>query len=75
MTAPTPEQMRALARELEGGHWAGAADTRAAAALRAAADEIDRLREMIEETPHMPACSSLSPRVGFACDCWKADAL
>lgn len=39
-------------------------------ALGTAADEVDRLRAVIENAPHREHC-----RPHIACICWKADAL
>lgn len=76
----TPTQMRSLASDLDAvdmalpktsGH--GVHIMFGADALRAAADEVDRLRAVIENAPHQLDCSS-ETHAGH-CDCWKADAL
>lgn len=86
----TPEQMRARADE--NAEWAQVAfglpnreqDARElllnAGMFRAAADEVDRLRAVIESAPHagdIGVCNR--DRNGYSphliCTCWKADAL
>lgn len=49
-------------------------------ALADAADEVDRLRDVIEFAPHAPDCDEvITKRLGaphpLPCDCWKANAL
>jgi hypothetical protein len=47
-------------------------------ALRAAADEVDRLREFISELPHADDChwgAVMNYDELYPCTCWKADAL
>lgn len=50
--------------------------SRARSALFAAATEIDRLRAVIENAPHMESCRRfyLSPP-SAKCTCWKTEAL
>lgn len=84
MTSPTPEQMRALAAKmLATADWVRDEMPDLAEemedgtiALRAAADEVDRLRAVIENAPHVPACNSNFGTPGrWPCTCWKADVL
>lgn len=65
--------MRALAKRIEGYHsWNDEAE--AADALRAAADEVDRLRAVIENAPHgYPCAVTQQLRGDHPCTCWKAD--
>jgi hypothetical protein len=71
MTAPTPEQMRALAVT----HFpdAGRRERELMAALRTAADELDRLRKKMRDAPHHRNCDLIASR--GPCICWKANAL
>jgi hypothetical protein len=42
----------------------------------AAADEVDRLRKVIEDAPHAHACQiNWTSRENEVCDCWKASAV
>lgn len=47
--------------------------------LSAAADEVDRLRAVVENAPHGDGCEMAWPAVDRkptdTCTCWKADAL
>lgn len=76
----TPEQMRALAAQNDAQIAKRLPRTREhriakhnAAALRAAADEVDRLRAVIANAPHESHCS-IHPAFGYTpnCTCWKA---
>jgi hypothetical protein len=71
-TSPNTEQMRVLAYKLR-GNTVVADDSKTA--LRAAADELDRLRVVIAEAPHGWGCKFAGPEWPFPCTCWKADAL
>lgn len=81
MTAPTPEQMRDIADGVDACDHIGDVDAlmpEVTAALRAAADEVDRLRAVIENAPHWPSCvhyAATWQTIGDPCTCWKADAL
>lgn len=80
--AMAPEQMRALAGQLESNadahqEPAGTERRRAAAALRAAADELDRLRYLIKSQQHDDLCAVWHINGGTdddGCTCWKAEA-
>lgn len=51
-------------------------DQDASRLLRAAADEVDRLRAVIEDAPHPIECKrGNSGNLRVPCTCWKADAL
>lgn len=73
----TPKEMRALAEigpAMETGEYYNVDSwiQDATSALRAAADEVDRLRTVVENAPHESWC----PTRNFKpCTCWKADAL
>lgn len=94
MTAPTPEQMRALADaeanrrdDRQDPYWT----SKAIKALRAAADEVGRLRANVArrdvkldnyavDLDRLRAVIENAPhrehcRPHIACTCWKADAL
>jgi hypothetical protein len=43
--------------------------------LRATADELVRLRAVIENAPHASGCSWFNTAAGLSCICWKANAL
>lgn len=45
--------------------------------IEKAADEVERLRAVIENAPHAEECPlSFAPTPGtYSCNCWKADAL
>lgn len=90
MTAPTPEQMRALAQRGPGPDESGQWVTDVRTALRAAADSVEqwirvaaKLSDRIEEGPHDRLCGSFSwnsSGTGWDhnpdnCNCWKVDAL
>lgn len=88
MTALTPEQMRVLAAQHEEAQRFEddvPFEVRDATGptLRAAADEVDRLRSVIENAPHAADCRAQfhgGDRYGNGgdisyCICWKADAL
>lgn len=85
MSAPTPEQMRTLGDRAQQWsdragikHKPGQTLAEFAAALRAAADEVDRLRTVIENAPHAPKCVQYAAAwqtIGEPCTCWKADVL
>lgn len=83
VTAPTPEQLRDAAWEkyasLNGIHPHSIDRDTFNEGWDAAAEEVDRLRAVIERAPHEPDCPFLLPiamRIPEdKCDCWKADAL
>lgn len=87
MTNPTPEQMRTLADTAANltvdNDWDATVLAEVMTALRAAADEVDRLRAVIENAPHAADCRAQfhgGDRYGNGgdvryCICWKADAL
>lgn len=73
LTAPTPEHLRALAEDLR---LSGLRQS--SATVRAAADEVDRLRTLIKRNaPHGPDCHLYLTwyERERRCTCWKADAL
>jgi hypothetical protein len=83
MTPVTSERMRALASDLDAVDMAlpqssgfGVHVLLSADALRAAADEVDRLRKVIEDAPHDPICAIRARIYALRhCTCWKEDAL
>jgi len=87
MTATFPEQLRALAAQMESNADAHQESVsterrRAAAALRAAADQLDAVSTVIEKAPHDVGCATPAESLLGAprdperpCTCWKADAL
>lgn len=54
---------------------AGRSDDKLFPLVADAADEVDRLRAVIENAPHTRGCILRTRRYGGTCDCWKADAL
>lgn len=74
-TPITPDQYRTLADEFERtrGRHPLPVELAVQSALRAAADEVDRLRAVIENARHGWDCTD--PDGGSFCTCWKADAL
>jgi len=76
MTDPVDtDALRRLAQSAEHG-W----DTETGPSLRAAANEVDRLRIVLTDAPHDTWCASHDwgndnhPGDARPCDCWKADA-
>jgi hypothetical protein len=84
-TGPAPDQLRALAEDASAAALASSThpvdrvqSCRYAAALRAAADEVDRLRAVIENAPHENTRANPCNAALFesaTCTCWKAYAL
>jgi hypothetical protein len=77
MTNIDPEYMRVLADDVQhtvdNGYEFGPENV--VATLRAAADEIDRLRTLIEDAPHSNWCATTDNRRVYEfppCNCWKA---
>jgi hypothetical protein len=59
---------------------AGTLHSKASHLMNAAADEVDRLRAVIENAPHGKECRgrwvvALPRNIYQGCTCWKADAL
>lgn len=76
-SASEPQQYRVLAVQYERtlGKHPLAVETATVASLRDAADEIDRLRDAIENASHTTKCQNQQRWHGDRCTCWKADAL
>lgn len=81
MTAPTPEQMRGMAEALDGeARMFRTEDVvierQSADMLRAAAEEVDRLRSIVAESPsHARVCAWHATHADLDCTCWKAGVL
>jgi hypothetical protein len=75
------DEMDRLRKELDKAVWDSREATNTAEYERRRAEkyerELDQLREVIEDAPHMESCrmSYLSTYPTARCTCWKADAL
>lgn len=79
MTDPVDtDVLREVSKRLAGVHVRGPnlAVVRARGELEAAADELDRLRAIVAESPsHARVCAWHATHDGLDCTCWKAGVL